>query len=40
MGAGKVFLNHTRWRRKEKAPKLGAFFSTFFLGAGIAPALE
>jgi hypothetical protein len=38
--AGKVFLNHTRRSRKEKAPRSGAFFSIFFSSAGVAPALD
>jgi hypothetical protein len=31
--AGKVFHNHTRRRKKEKAPKVDAFFSPFFIAA-------
>jgi hypothetical protein len=38
--AGKVFLNHTRRFRKEKAPKLGAFFCHFFRSAFVGAALE
>jgi hypothetical protein len=38
--AGKVFFNHTRRCKKEKAPKLGAFSFPFFRSAGVVPALD